>query len=331
MATAYFDWSTLCDAYKARRGLAGTAGGAYLDLHALVEEIAAADGLCVSHAHAQELLIWEPFDNARDMGDWLDSLGPRWIRSVDPQHDHEVRWWLASELGEAQGPYNPIVPGALEAYPSAATPLPPHTAAIMSITRQNSLGALVRGGHRHTSISWFRSQSVGHFAKLHADRTEHPIVSGHDPRTIDRLLYSVLRQRMEPLVPTFVGVSQADILAAVERVWRRPDSIPVARVMSRVVHEVGATIADQTATSKRFGRQYSSMGYDVQHLSGAAYCDLFTCDYRIDVAIGDFRVSRGMLPQVSVRGAGGPAPFVAELRRQWNEANQRAGQISDRG
>jgi hypothetical protein len=49
---------------------------------------------------------------------------------------------------------------------------------------------------------------------------------------------------------------------------------------------------------------------------GAAYCDVFTCDYLVDRAIGDFRSRFGKRRQLSVRGCGGPVAFVERLAEQ---------------
>jgi hypothetical protein len=112
------------------------------------------------------------------------------------------------------------------------------------------------------------------------------------------------------------GLSLDDIVNAADRLFSDLDSMPLSRLYLHVVEGLLKEIPAEDLSSKRFAKRYGSLIWDLAHLTGAIYCDIFTCDYRIDRAIGNFRTARGMRRQVSVRGQGGSREFVAELTRQ---------------
>lgn len=156
----------------------------------------------------------------------------------------------------------------------------------------------------------------------HLDRISIP--GGVSPEGIAavtrRKFDAVIEQMAADLLPALreerPELSPADISAAAKRVLRNEAAIPLHRIGYETHHAMSIKITQQQHSSKGFARRYRSMICDFMHLTGAAYCEIFTCDSWVDEAIGTSRTNRGMRRQLSVRGAGGQHAFVERLREQ---------------
>lgn len=308
--TVYLDWSTLCNAFKGTEHLAGPRVE-FQRLHEIVEALAATGRLCLSPSHISELLIWRPQQAALRMAKWLDELRPAWIRAFTPLIDEELRWWLNSELRlPQQSSYAPFVANLSSAFAHWTGPDTPHIPTIEGF---------VRYAHEHPSVPESREHALQCFQRLHADRT---LVAGeHSQAEVGRCLrikfQQLLVQRAQTLNLRHLNgakVSAAELPALVGGVVDREESVPCNRLISAVIGDLAAGVTAQQSDSARFRDRYSSMGYDLQHLCGGAYCDVFTCDRRVDQAIGEFRERRGLGRQLSMAGRAGEE-FVEALSR----------------
>ena len=161
--------------------------------------------------------------------------------------------------------------------------------------------------------------STTHLEELLQDRMrEYP------PELLENVIsertVQALESRARQLWPTLVeerpGLSEEDVVSVARTLVNQPDAIPLDRLMIRTLGQLAKKVTAQDADSRAFRRRYRSATHDIMHLTGAAYGDIFTCDRRIDEAIGNFRTDRSFPPQLSVRGEGGADAFVEALEQQ---------------
>jgi hypothetical protein len=326
----YLDSSTFADAFDAVHVRKPTGGDPYEKLYILIGKISTEASLCYSTTHVEEILEWDPYERVLAMAEWIDGLHPVWTRSADRALDGELEWWLRRELGLATTkeycPFSISFTGVIG---------PPNLSQAVSLLRNPaSVAGIVRQCHgRRDELPDVKAASVDGFRRLHLDRSSlSPDISAEAiaRRGASKAARDVeLRacQLWPTLVPDRAGLLQDDVVAAARALGARPDALPVSRLWQHVVSEICKSITAQDRDSQAFLRRYRSAAHDHTHLTGAAYCDVFTCDKRVDDAIGSFRTDRGMLPQLSVRGVGGPEQFVRLLGEQVTAAARNASSV----
>jgi hypothetical protein len=297
------------------------AGGPYERLYILTGKIAAEASLCCSMNHLEELLEWDPYQKAIERAEWLDSLTPLWVKSAERALDGELEWWLRKELGLATSrkyePFSAAFSGVL-----GASLTPSQTVGLLG---SFGIAGLVRVLHRRRDqLPDVKGNWLAGLRKVHQHRARLPpdadldkiveVIRGNRARDLDaraRGLVPKLREADQCL-------SEEAVRSAASAIREEPDAVPLDRLMARVQDHIVHSISAQKRNSAKFRQRHASSGHDIMHLTGAVYCDVFTCDKRIDEAIGGFRTDRGMLPQLSVGRSGGPGPFVERLQQQFD-------------
>jgi hypothetical protein len=305
--TVYLDWSSLCLAFKATEGLA-PADDSARRLRNIVETLAAAGSLCLSPVHLSELITWHPKQSALLMANWLDSLRATWVRRPDPFNDEELLWWIRHYLGLHQPPaYSPFASNLSHAFNSGMYPV--------------SVVDIVQNTHNDHGTLDSKDHAVRELQRLHRDRSD--LTSAFSLQDVARIgsekFHAMLLLRASFLdIRDAAGkrLDNAELAAIVRQVASDEASVPFARLCSTLVHSLVPTILGQDPNSRRFQRRYASMSHDMMHLLGAAYCDVFTCDYLVDCAIDTFRERHGRHRQLSERACGGVAPFIQKIEAQ---------------
>jgi hypothetical protein len=250
----------------------------------------------------------------------MDSLQPTWIRAYERAEEEELVWWLKNELGlqrdETFSPFTDDLLAVLTLLPS-----PDYVAHLRS---EPTVYAFMRHAYaRRGELPDMGALSAQGFAELHRDRDNLP--EGVGERDVDRIttlkFNEDIRRRAAVMWPAITTsdnrLTLNDVVEGANRCLADDNSIPLCRMSHSAIQEIGRRITSQPdSSSSKFRRRYAGTAFDVQHLSGAAYCDVFTCDAATDRAIGDLRVRRGLARQLSVGETGGPDAFVAALETQ---------------
>ena len=313
----YLDSSTLADAFGAVHVHTPSGHSPYEKLYILIGKVSAEGSLCYSTTHLEELVEWDPVERVIAFAEWIESLEPVWCRSADRALDGELQWWLRRELGMSRSteysPFSESFTGVIGA------PSSPSGAA--DLLAKHRLQDKVRDVYsRRAHLPDIKGFSTDAFRQLHRDR-----MRGYPPELIENVIsertVQGLGSRARQLWPTLVaerpGLSEADVVNASRALVSQPEAIPLDRLMNRTLGGLAKQTTAQDADSRAFRRRYRSATHDIMHLTGSAYGDIFTCDRRIDEAIGNLRTDRGLLPQLSVRGEGGAAAFVEALGQQF--------------
>jgi hypothetical protein len=323
--TVYLDTSTFGDAFDAIYARKPKGDNPYENLYILIGKISAEASLCYSTTHIEELLELDPYEHSLAEAEWIDSLHPVWVRSAERALDGELEWWLRRELG---------LPVAMDYCPFSVSftgviGTPTLSVATGLLVNPPTVAGIVRQCHdRREEFPDVKGTMVHGFQQLHENRSSLPSgVSAEDVARNVRLkiardIETCARDLWPNLVGERIGLSEKEIITAARAIAISQEAVPLSRLWNRVMENICDVITEQEPTSKHFVRRYASAGHDLTHLTGGVYCDIFTCDRRVDEAIGSFRTDRGMLPQLSVRGAGGPARFVQQLETQVNMATR---------
>lgn len=317
--TAYLDWSTLFDAFQ---GVDKPTSEAHGRLLSVVQQLSRTRSLVISPTHVAELLVWSPKERALTAAPWLDSLNFRWMRAHNPENDDELHSWLDSVDPKASPRrYEPFADTLAEAYAPIAT-----SEAIAALRGDYSIKTRVMEAHDDPTGHGARAFSVDRLQALHEDRRLNESIEPAEARQIlaGKFRYLLIRKGLTRC-PSSTRRSPrrlAEVEAAVDRVLAIPESIPFNRAASCLVHELGGVVPSQDPGSARFRKRFSSMSYDLQHLLGAAYGDIFTCDRTVAQALGDFRERRGMMRQSSLGVEGSLDAFVDTLEAQIKSAAQ---------
>jgi hypothetical protein len=266
-----------------------------------------------------ELLNRSPKKTALEMADWLDRLKPTWTKMATLAMPDELEWWLRKELSlQCSEIYLPFPVPFTSAIAIPGTPVV--SADILAIS---TITAYVERCHGLPDPIDPRAFSVETFRTLHRDRCRC-IRDGVDAGEVQRITTekrdaSIARDArclLPSLRESSRDIQETDVVQAAERLRNQTSALPLDRLNYNILRWIGEVITEKKSTSGQFEQLYRSLGWDLEHLSGAAYCDVFTCDHFIDKAIGTFRTDLGFRRQISVGGAGGPGAFVAELEAQ---------------
>jgi hypothetical protein len=319
----YLDSSTLADAFGAVHVRKPKGHDPYEELYVLIGRVSSEASLCYSINHFEELIEWDPFDRVIALAEWIDGLKPLWCRSADRALEGELEWWLRRELGLPRSveylPWSHSFTGVIEGPRS-----PIGSSELLSMS---GLPDMVRSVYsRRARLPDVKGFSTDSFQKLRRDRMRRWPPEVAEQVRSERAAVLLEKSSVE-LFPRLAAerpdLSEHEVVHAARALARQPDAIPLERTLSHAIGELAKGLTAQDENSRGFRRRYRSSVHDLMHLTGAAYSDIFTCDGTIDEAIGSCRTDRGMLPQLSVRGAGGPQVFVEALERQFDELARR--------
>lgn len=325
--TIYLDQSTLSDlVHGATVGRAQKPGDAvYKDMLPWVRHIAQTENLCLSLAHVVELGQWGDQGAANAAVELLDELPYVWLEIGQQLAEAEEEYWLAIAAGvdlRGRSPYFPSQPSLL----SLLRPATPHIAANMLVNP--TLRGLLEGARgRGSAQDQAFSQQVRD--KIRADRDWANERGMTDKEKAERTGYNFrvdlrtrgwdahTRLRNKPdwawdYAETEVTQGQATQL--LEDIYtNNPRSLPSFRIYTRFL-QVYADLVRRRAPGSKGDRALDSSLTDATHISvGAAYCDVFTCDFEASKIMGDERQKLGFAPQMTVRGHGGPEGFVRAI------------------
>jgi hypothetical protein len=318
---AYLDEYTLSDAFDGKRGV-----GPHVEIHAhlaaVIEDVARKGTLCMSFVHLVELANRPRLEEALAVARWLDGLEPMWFRSNDAA-EAELADAVARKLGldDAHSPRLPIYPAMTAALRGNMKSL--SVAGSVEWLGAPTIAGTVRAAHGRLERAKVAAQSIELFERFHVDRsTVPPEATSEEVVAKARLklgwqLQIQAREAIDgrPIIigerrPTHVEITDAVLALLAEH-----EALPFNKVAAHVFRNVGDRITQQTLRSGGFDERYEGFAMDTRHALAAAAVDVFTCDSFMDDVMGDFRTSRGMNRQVSLRGRSREA-FVTELRRQ---------------
>jgi hypothetical protein len=318
--TVYLDSSTLADGFDAVHVRREEAGSAYEKLYVLIGRIAAEGAPCCSLNHIEEPVAWDPYESAIERATWLDNLNPVWIKSAERALDGELEWWLRKELGLSPGSrYEPFSIALTGVIGAAITP-----SQTVGLLGGPGIAGIVKALHgRREQLPDVKGESLTGFQRLHQDRARLPpdadfekvaqVIRGKRARDLEVRA----RELLPKLRETDQSLSEEVIRRAAGGIFEAPGAVPLDQLVNHVIEHMIRTLTAQKRNFANFRRRHASAWHDIMHLTGAVYCDVFTCDKRIDDAIGTIRTDRGMLPQLSVVRSGGPGPFVDRLQKQF--------------
>ena len=321
----YLDQSLLSDGFDDKRG-SGPNAAADAGLAAVVEDVARRGTLCLSFVHIVELANRPRLDEALAVAGWLDGLEHMWFRASDAA-EAELAAEVARKLGldDAPPPRLPIFPSKTAALLDNMDGVGPEGS--VAWLGSPTIAGTVRAVHGRLERAKYAEQSIELFEKFHVDRSTLPPEA--TPEQVEHKALLKLgwqlqiqaRKAMDdrPLIIGERRPTHAEITDAVLALLLEPDTLPINKVVPHVFANVGDRITMQRLRSGGFNERYQSFAMDTRHAFAAAVVDVFSCDGFMDDVMSDFRTSRGMERQISLRGRS-RAAFVAELRRQCAES-----------
>lgn len=320
----YLDQSHLSDAFDGKRGI-GADAAINAELAAIVEEVAHRGTLCLSSGHLVELANRPRLDEALAVARWLDGLEPMWFQAqgaAERELADEVERRLGLKPPAAVKPSLPIhsaITAAMQDNLGGVS-----VAGTVDILRDPTIAGMLRRAHGRRDREIYARQALAMFEKLHGDRstlapgTTPEEVAANVRRKLGWHLQIEAREAIDRR-PFIIGESRPthpEISDAVLALLAEQRALPLNKVASHVMCNVGKRIAGQKLGSGGFEGRYASFPMDMVHAFAAAVVDVFTCDSFMGGVMGDFRTNRGMEPQVSLYGLRDRAALVAELRRQ---------------
>jgi hypothetical protein len=326
----YLDWSAFGEAFE---GFAPGASAPQRDLSGTVHALASDANLCFSLTHVWELVHLEDAPKRTAIAHWLDGLDLVWIYSNDDVIKREI---IHAVLDAAHGtrtkPPVPTVPSFLRLFEGWG-----HDALEYAL-RHPSLADLVEviAGDPGlvASLGRFRSLSVEYARRFYDDRNEGLKRVSKEEMTafLDRKLRANLevdvRRAAEVLRRDpgsgfhvmrngmFVSPTDEEVLATVNGF---PDLtvLPWVFLSQRVERNMSFEILTRPSRdSGAFDRQRGDL-YDVAHLVGAAYCDVFTCDTRVAKRLDGGRELLGFPPPISGAPADVNETILAQVGHYW--------------
>jgi hypothetical protein len=321
----YLDQSTLVDAFMGKHGK-GSDTTLNAELASVVEDVATRGTLCLSIVHVLEIVPWPDRDDAFAMAGWLDSLDPLWFQMEGGPEDE-----LANEVMRRLGLRTAPV-GRLPIHAAMTAAVREN---IKSFTREVAtdflstpgVASLVRKLHGNPKLNDnhknVQTYSVGLARRAHEDRSS--IGDGIAPEQIAQVTGAKFSAQLQirawqriataPIEPEESYPSEADVSRAVIDALADPGAIPLSKISHHLLGQMTGGITRSDPESRSFKDRFDSFIWDMRHALAGAVVDVFTCDKYVDSVLTDFRQSRGMQRQVSMRGRD-RAAFVAELRRQ---------------
>jgi hypothetical protein len=316
--TAYFDWSTFVYAFDGT-GVA-VADKASRRLATIVLDVARDANLCFSLTHVWELLHREDRGERLAMAAWLENLPLVWLLPEAEVIEGEIRHAV---LDVARGTRTkPLLP-ALPSFLSVFTGWDPTSASFGRALCTPTIVALVEelgddAGNKRR-LEQFRSLSVEAAKHIYIDRSLALNERGRD--RIDADLDAKLRVGLEAdalriaaelrcrpgsefhfmRAGMFVSPSDEEVRSALAGF---PDLrlLPYHFLWHRTFRNMSYDVTKrENIRSSAFDRQRGDY-YDLAHLVGAAYCDVFTCDAAVAKRLNGGREALGRAPPITAEG-----------------------------
>jgi len=307
----YLDWSTLVYAFD---GTSDSARDVRRNLSRTVVDISAKANLCLSFTHICELTHNRDAVGRAAMARWLDGLDAVWLRSESEVEVAELRHALVcAATGTRVPPPVPAVPSFLSMWGEAlrgealeyALANPTLDALVELIASEPRLMTRLEQGMRGGSIAAAK--------QLYLDRKAAFGSVGEAAMNAD--LDRRFRKRLESDALAMAGHLRGD---ANSGLYVERDGLHVPptddELRARIGGALDVTVMPYTYLAQRFIRSAAKdvLGrpnvntkafdeqrgdfYDIEHLVGAAYCDLFTCDQRTEQRLANGRalIGRGL-------------------------------------
>lgn len=326
--TFYFDTSTLSYAYQGAQVGAPANLAPFAPLVGWLERVAREANLIFSWVHLAEIAEWGDPAAATGLMRWLDSLELVWARFFDEVRDDEDEHWVRVAVGEAAPPaVRPFAPSMLTVFEDAPGPI---LSAGLGQTAVDAFCEERDGGNRVGTKLRRDADQIGR--AFHANRAAFgwPKIDPADlVKLEDRADYEwrcELRGRAEAAHQRLMTRSEADYVALLPDLNKVVDpfvdlcsnlgkAAPISKILNRAAKGWAATAANRQPGSNSF-RALGSSASDLFHaLTGAAYCDVFTCDRLTSTWLDRVRPNLG-LPAEIVLG-GDPVAFVRALTATW--------------
>lgn len=318
--TFYLDQSTLSDAYRSVFLNGGASQPEYRALIPWLECVASEANLCISDTHVAELASWVGLEGEA-MADWLDGLPLVWVHFGHNVMDSEDEYWVKMAAGATpSGTPSVFAPSMGSIY---RTMNPVQSAQFLAAPKLRDLVALRRQAGTEFERAFSdrmvralyrdRAEAAGDVAKESLGRLEVARKERAELRERIRTAHKRLCQGDAPDYPvrsTDVDTVEAAALALYDT---NPRSFQANRALRAAIMGLGDVLPQKTPGSKSFSA-LGSFHWDLAHLVvGAAYCDVFTCDKETSRALGSFRASLGLKPQLCIGEFPSTRDFVAAL------------------
>jgi hypothetical protein len=303
--TAYFDWSTLVYAFE---GTSMAADVPRKRLANIVPALARDANLCFSLTHVWELLHREDRGERLAMAAWLEDLTLVWLLPDAEVLEAEVRHVVLDVArGTRTSPSLPAVASFLSVFTRWDPTSPAFGRALKNPTIVAMVEELGDDEDDERRREQFRSLSVEAAKALYIDRSLALKVRDRDE--IDAAVDSKLRAGLQAdalrvaaevrngLHPSFNDEVRAAI-AGLPNLQALPYHFLRYRALRNMSFEITARPNVRTRAFERQRGDY----YDLAHLVGGAYCDVFTCDTRIVKRLDKGREALGRAPPIAAEG-----------------------------
>jgi hypothetical protein len=333
--TFYLDHSTLVDAFKVH--LPGTnVDQAYLPLKGWVERIAVEANLCMSVVHLVELGGWGAEEPSDAMARWYGSLPIVWAPLIQHVQTDETDHWTKVAVGATGRTHFPYAASLEAAFRTldhdGIEAMNRHGApelALVTVARTARWRELWEERYVRRYVSMIVNVSENHRSMRETpgwtDETGRRQVTANFEESLRQRAREASIRMCVAGDPEFAsspveGERIAEKL--LELFEQNARSLPACRA-GQLFTQGNADMVDRGeitdgVPSKKLLRTLRSGFGDYMHLTGAAYCDVATCDRTVSNWLGDLRTTLGLRPQLAARDyPGGPAGFVRDLMASW--------------
>lgn len=329
LKTIYLDWNVFQDAIEDQDGA--------VELFGFIQDASSRANLCFSLFHVFELLNWGDKEKRIQQAHWLESLDLVWMKPMEVIQYEEIKRVLLKEWSQNrlvdESPFAPSFLSVFKHWGKNLENLKALSNALRDPTITNLVKEIGSSNAGLEQVGKLRKFSVESNLRLRVDRKM--ALNEYNENEIRR----VLKQKLdESLIEEAVQVNSylaqnGDPFYGLEEngIFRPPNAdevrskfprlneamgqMPYIFLQSEVIRNASFLLPKQNPQSKRFQRHQSDV-HDWVHLVGAAYCDVFTCDRRVDYQIGNAREMLGKARQISRGEIGGIQELLSELRRQ---------------
>lgn len=320
----YLDWSTFGEAFE---GFSLHANAGQRALSRACHTLSAETNLCFSFIHTWELSHLGDAGRRRALAQWLDDLNLVWVRTDNDVIKSEVVHAILDAVhGTRTAPPLPTAPSFLSMFDAMDTEAASY--ALKNPSLGNYVELLATEPRLTGSLSRFRTLSVESAKRFYDDRvaglrqvTKDEMIEVLDQKLRASLAVDV-RNAVEHLASNpssgihvlrngmFVTPTADEVLAMLNGF---PDfkALPYVFLSQRVTRSMSFEILGTAKKRRNFEKQRGDL-YDIAHLVGAAYCDVFTCDTRVARRLERGRELIGFPPPI----AGRPELVDRSIRQQ---------------
>lgn len=314
--TVYLDWSHYCDALAA-------AEQGDTSLRDLINWISREHDLCMSFTHLMELANGGDTERVFKRAEWLDSLRCKWIKSKHDIEPLESEAFLLTQLNGVPSTPSLFASSFLSLFP---TWTPENLSKALS---DPTVAHFCRNLHKTPAGDGLRERYRGQFLaqveRLASDRRS--VIENGQENDLAELKKKRLRAEltenltaahnrlatmhesgyMEDSGVLALPPNSESLKNAIGYAEVHPAALPLQSVARFVVSNLADAAARQTTGTGKFEKRHAGDFFDLNHLIGAAYCDVFTCDKRTSSYLGEYRVSvLSRRPQISSETIGLP-------------------------